>query len=62
MESKSVNWLISYKIVGSERILTMEISLNFNKERNVARWFNVYKNKGNLEFINAIVNEKTKND
>jgi hypothetical protein len=61
MESKSISWQIEYKVVDTGRVQTMKISLQFNKEKNVAKWFKAYYSrkdgKENFEFINAKIIE-----
>jgi hypothetical protein len=56
-KNEKMNWVITYRIVGDNRELTMERELHFNKAHNVGRWFNMCYNGTNgsrkLEFINA---------
>jgi hypothetical protein len=58
------DWIITYRIVGDTRVLTMEISLHFNKAHNVGKWFKMCYNgtngKRNCEFINAKIKEDGK--
>lgn len=59
---KSVDWVITYRVVGDNKEQTMEVSLHFNKSHNVGRWFkNCHSGTGgrrDLEFINAKIKEK----
>lgn len=61
MESKNVNWLIEYKVVDSGKVQSMKISLQFNKEKNIAKWFKMAYNgqngKKHYEFLKAKIIE-----
>ena len=57
MNSKSITWVIEYKIIGNDNIKAMEINLYFNKVNNVKRWFNSSNHRKNFEFVNAKIKE-----
>ena len=58
-------WIISYRIVGNNKILTMERDLHLKTAHRVGNWFNMCHNgvdgRRKLEFVNAKLKEDDKN-